>query len=84
MTIQFSRHGLAARPANAWKQDQASCVDLFKLKTIPGNNAYGHGSQSLMMSSSRTLVSRLRTFTFCVTKFFGKTGRDGADYVREK
>src|SRR6478672_7005723 len=39
---------------------QAWCVDLFKLKTIPGSNAYGRGSESLMMSSFRALVSHLK------------------------
>ena len=86
MTIQFSRQGMGARP-DTCKSDQAWYVDLFKPKTIPGSNAYGRGSESLMMSSSQASALHLRTFTSCATEFPGilpKPVRDGADHVREK
>jgi FAD binding domain len=50
------------------KPDQAWYVDSFKLKTTPGSNAYERGSESLMTSTFRTLVSRSRTLPSCATR----------------
>ena len=47
MTIQFSRQGMAARPARALRPDRAWCAGLFELKTILASSAYGRGSEIL-------------------------------------
>jgi uncharacterized protein (TIGR03118 family) len=44
---------------------------LFKPTTIQASNAYGRGSESLMMGSFQASVSHLRTFTSCATEFPG-------------
>ena len=65
MTIQFSRRGMAARPARALK---ARSSLLIRAHYDPTSSAYGRGSESSTMNSLRASVSRPRTSSFCTTE----------------
>ena len=68
MTIQFSRRGMAARPARALKARSSLVRRLFRAHDDPGKQRIRGWLRVSTMNSLRTPVSRPRTSLLCATE----------------